>query len=321
MILAICSLLLTACGQIDDAESKPVTTTTTASESPTNMETLSAKEEKDTSEASTTTLKTSSQTVSSASSSTDTAVTTTKKSGSSNANGNSNQGQNNSVQNNNGQGNNHQENNHPAQNDPQPDNSPSNEPQSNNGTEQNNRPSDNNQNNDPSPPATTAKPVVTNPPTTTTPKPQTTVPQTEPPEVVIEDTTNLQSVLNYVNSLGRTTDEYYNIGAVLGHDGSDYGKVEAVYNWIRGNVSGNCQVFSVATMYACKGVGLECRYAFFSPDDWYGHMANLVCVEGTWYVFDTQSGRFLKSDKYGEITRIFDENDNTIDISISESAY
>ena len=156
---------------------------------------------------------------------------------------------------------------------------------------------------------------MTNPPTTT-PKPQ-----TEPPEDIIEDTTSLQSVLNYVNSLGRTTDEYYNIGAGLGHDGSDYGKAEAVYNWIRGNVSGNCQVFSAATMYACKGVGLECRYAFFSQDAWYGHMANLVCVEGTWYVFDTQGGRFLKSDKYGEITRIFDENDNTIEISISESAY
>ena len=174
----------------------------------------------------------------------------------------------------------------------------------------------NNQSSDNKPQTTTAKPAVTNPPTTTTPKPQ-----TEPPEDIIEDTTSLQSVLNYVNSLGRTTDEYYNIGAGLGHNGSDYGKAEAVYNWIRGNVSGNCQVFSAATMYACKGVGLECRYAFFSPDAWYGHMANLVCVEGTWYVFDTQDGRFLKSDKYGEITRIFDENDNTIEISISESAY
>ncbi|MCT6522028.1 transglutaminase domain-containing protein, partial [Ruminococcus bicirculans] len=263
----------------------------------------SAKEEKDTSEAATTTFKTSSQTVSETSKPTNITVTTTKKSGSSNANGNSNQGQNN-----NGQENNYQ----PAQNNPQPDNSPSNDPQSNNGAEQNNTPS---------PPLTTAKPSVTNPPTTTTTKPQTTVPQTEPPEVVIEDTTNLQSVLNYVNSLGRTTDEYYNIGAGLSHDGSDYGKAEAVYNWIQNNVSGNCQVFSVATMYACKGIGLECRYAFFSPDDWYGHMANLVNVDGAWYVFDTQGGRFLKSDKYGDITRIFDESDITIDISVSESAY
>ena len=305
-ILAICSLLLTACGQIDDTESKVETTTTTVSESTTDTETSSAKEEKDTSEATTTTRK-NSQTVSSSSKPTGTTVTTTQKFSSLNANGNSNQRQNNAVQNNNGQ-----VNYQPEQNNQQPDNN-----QSNNGAQQNNQSSDNKpQNNNPSPPVTTAKPAVTNPPTTTTPKPQ-----TEPPEDIIEDTTSLQSVLNYVNSLGRTTDEYYNIGAGLGHNGSDYGKAEAVYNWIRGNVSGNCQVFSAATMYACKGVGLECRYAFFSPDAWYGHMANLVCVEGTWYVFDTQGGRFLKSDKYGEITRIFDENDNTIEISISESAY
>lgn len=307
-ILAICSLLLTACGQIDDTESKSETTTAIASESTAGedtAETSSAKEEKSTSEATTTTRK-NSQTVSSSSKPTGTTVTTTQKFSSLNANGNSNQRQNNAVQNNNGQ-----VNYQPEQNNQQPDNN-----QSNNGAQQNNQSSDNKpQNNNPSPPVTTAKPAVTNLPTTT-PKPQ-----TEPPEDIIEDTTSLQSVLNYVNSLGRTTDEYYNIGAGLGHNGSDYGKAEAVYNWIRGNVSGNCQVFSAATMYACKGVGLECRYAFFSPDAWYGHMANLVCVEGTWYVFDTQGGRFLKSDKYGEITRIFDENDNTIEISISESAY
>ena len=310
-ILAICSLLLTACGQIDDTESKSETTTAIASESTAGedtAETSSAKEEKDTSEATTTTKK-SSQTVSSSSKPTNTEVTAAKISGSSNANGNSNQGQNNAVQNNNGQ-----ENYQPVQNSQQTYNSPPDNNQSNNGAQQNNQSSDNKSQ------TTTTKPAVTNPPTTT-PKPQTTVPQTEPQEDIIEDTTSLQSVLNYVNSLGRTTDEYYNIGAGLDHNGSDYGKAEAVYNWIRGNVSGNCQVFSVATMYACKGVGLECRYAFFSPDAWYGHMANLVCVEGPWYVLDTQGGRFLKSDKYGEITRIFDENDNTIDISISESAY
>ena len=307
LILILCAVFLSACGNAAETAERSVSVDTSAVSQTTTAVTVSAvtsaKEEKGTSEAATTTFKTSSQTVSETSKPTDITVTTTKKSGSSNANGNSNQGQNN-----NGQENNYQ----PAQNNPQPDNSPSNDPQSNNGAEQNNTPS---------PPLTTAKPSVTNPPTTTTTKPQTTVPQTEPPEVVIEDTTNLQSVLNYVNSLGRTTDEYYNIGAGLSHDGSDYGKAEAVYNWIQNNVSGNCQVFSVATMYACKGIGLECRYAFFSPDDWYGHMANLVNVDGAWYVFDTQGGRFLKSDKYGDITRIFDESDITIDISVSESAY
>ena len=314
MVISIfCAVFLTACGNVSksaESENSSVTSQTTVT-AIVSAET-SAKEEKDTSEAATTTFKTSSQTVSETSKPTNITVTTTKKSDPSGYSGNSSQGQNNSVQNNNGQENNYQ----PEQNSQQTYNSPSDNNQSNNGAQQNNQSSDNKpQNNNPSPPVTTAKPAVTNPPTTT-PKPQ-----TEPPEDIIEDTTSLQSVLNYVNSLGRTTDEYYNIGAGLGHNGSDYGKAEAVYNWIRGNVSGNCQVFSAATMYACKGVGLECRYAFFSPDAWYGHMANLVCVEGTWYVFDTQGGRFLKSDKYGEITRIFDENDNTIEISISESAY
>ena len=267
-ISILCTVMLTACGNVSESTKRAETSDVSQTTTTLTTSAATAKEEKDTSETATT-IK-SSQRVSENSKPTGTTVTTTKKSGSSNANGNSNQGQNN-----NGQENNYQ----PVQNDPQPDNSPSDNNRSNNGAEQNN---------DPTPPTTTAKPAVTNPPTTTTPKPQITVPQTEPPEVVIEDTTNLQSVLNYVNSLGRSIDEYYNIGAGLSHDGSDYGKAEAVYNWIRDNVSGNCQVFSVATMYACKGIGLECRYAFFSPDDWYGHMANLVNVGGAWYVFDTQ---------------------------------
>ena len=269
-ISILCTVMLTACGNVSESTKRAETSDVSQTTTTLTTSAATAKEEKDTSETATT-IK-SSQRVSENSKPTGTTVTTTKKSGSSNANGNSNQGQNN-----NGQENNYQ----PVQNDPQPDNSPSDNNRSNNGAEQNN---------DPTPPTTTAKPAVTNPPTTTTPKPQITVPQTEPPEVVIEDTTNLQSVLNYVNSLGRSIDEYYNIGAGLSHDGSDYGKAEAVYNWIRDNVSGNCQVFSVATMYACKGIGLECRYAFFSPDDWYGHMANLVNVGGAWYVFDTQGG-------------------------------
>ena len=302
-ISILCTVMLTACGNVSESTKRAETSDVSQTTTTLTTSAATAKEEKDTSETATT-IK-SSQRVSETSKPTDITVTTTKKSDPSGYSGNSSQGQNNSAQNNNGQENNYQ----PVQNDSQPDNLPSDNNRSNNGAEQNNRPSDNKpQNNDPTPPTTTAKPQIT-------------VPQTEPPEVVIEDTTNLQSVLNYVNSLGRTTDEYYNIGAGLSHDGSDYGKAEAVYNWIRDNVSGNCQVFSVATMYACKGIGLECRYAFFSSDDWYGHMANLVNVSGAWYVFDTQGGRFLKSDKYGDITQIFDENDNTIELSVSESAY
>lgn len=279
-ILAICSLLLTACGQIDDTESKVGTTTAIASESTAGedtAETSSAKEEKNTSEATTTTRK-NSQTVSSSSKPTGTTVTTTQKFSSLNANGNSNQRQNNAVQNNNGQ-----VNYQPEQNNQQPDNN-----QSNNGAQQNNQSSDNKpQNNNPSPPVTTAKPAVTNPPTTTTPKPQTEPPAPEPTE----------------------EERYMGIGRNLLHDGSDYSKAEAVYNWMTENGSGTCVNYSYKTYLICQGIGLDC-YACWTDSGIYGHVANIVKVDGIWYVLDTQAGAFLDYN-YG-FTEVDDIDENHI---------
>lgn len=279
-ILAVCSLLLTACGQIDDTESKVGTTTAIASESTAGedtAETSSAKEEKNTSEATTTTRK-NSQTVSSYSKPTGTTVTTTQKFSSLNANGNSNQRQNNAVQNNNGQ-----VNYQPEQNNQQPDNN-----QSNNGAQQNNQSSDNKpQNNNPSPPVTTAKPAVTNPPTTTTPKPQTEPPAPEPTE----------------------EERYMGIGRNLLHDGSDYSKAEAVYNWMTENGSGTCVNYSYKTYLICQGIGLDC-YACWTDSGIYGHVANIVKVDGIWYVLDTQAGAFLDYN-YG-FTEVVDIDENHI---------
>ena len=279
-ILAVCSLLLTACGQIDDTESKVGTTTAIASESTAGedtAETSSAKEEKNTSEATTTTRK-NSQTVSSSTKPTGTTVTTTQKFSSLNANGNSNQRQNNAVQNNNGQ-----VNYQPEQNNQQPDNN-----QSNNGAQQNNQSSDNKpQNNNPSPPVTTAKPAVTNPPTTTTPKPQTEPPAPEPTE----------------------EERYMGIGRNLLHDGSDYSKAEAVYNWMTENGSGTCVNYSYKTYLICQGIGLDC-YACWTDSGIYGHVANIVKVDGIWYVLDTQAGAFLDYN-YG-FTEVVDIDENHI---------
>lgn len=279
-ILAVCSLLLTACGQIDDTESKVGTTTAIASESTAGedtAETSSAKEEKNTSEATTTTRK-NSQTVSSSSKPTGTTVTTTQKFSSLNANGNSNQRQNNAVQNNNGQ-----VNYQPEQNNQQPDNN-----QSNNGAQQNNQSSDNKpQNNNPSPPVTKAKPAVTNPPTTTTPKPQTEPPAPEPTE----------------------EERYMGIGRNLLHDGSDYSKAEAVYTWMTENGSGTCVNYSYKTYLLCQGIGLDC-YACWTDSGIYGHVANIVKVDGIWYVLDTQAGAFLDYN-YG-FTEVVDIDENHI---------
>lgn len=282
LILILCAVFLSACGNAAETAERSVSVDTSAVSQTTTAVTVSAvtsaKEEKDTSEATTTTFKTSSQTVSETSKPTNITVTTTKKSDPSGYSGNSGQGQNNSAQNNNGQENNHQ----PVQNDPQPDNSPSDNNRSNNGAEQNNRPSDNKpQNNDPTPPTTTAEPAVTNPPDTTT-KPQTTTAlQTQPPLPVPTE-----------------EERYMDIGRSLSHNGSDYSKAEAVYNWMTENGSGTCVNYSWQTYYLCKGTGLEC-YLAWTPSKLYGHVANVVKVNGTWFVLDTQGQGFLLNNDCG----------------------
>ena len=270
LILILCAVFLSACGNAAETAERSVSVDTSAVSQTTTAVTVSAvtsaKEEKDTSETATT-IK-SSQRVSENSKPTGTTVTTTKKSDPSGYSGNSSQGQNNSAQNNNGQENNYQ----PVQNDSQPDNLPSDNNRSNNGAEQNN---------DPTPPTTTAKPAVTNPPDTTT-KPQTTkVPQTQPPlPVPIEE------------------ERYMDIGRSLSHNGSDYSKAEAVYNWMTENGSGTCVNYSWQTYYLCKGTGLEC-YLAWTPSKLYGHVANVVKVNGTWFVLDTQGQGFLLNNDCG----------------------
>ena len=296
VISILCAVFLSGCGNVSESaerENSSVASQTTTAVTVSAV--TSAKEEKDTSEATTTTFKTSSQTVSETSKPTNITVTTTKKSDPSGYSGNSSQGQNNSAQNNNYQ---------PVQNNPQPDNSPSNDPQSNNSEEQNYRPSYNNQNNTPSPPVTTAKPAVTNPTTTTAPKPQTTVPQTEPPAP--EPTEE---------------ERYMDIGRNLSHDDSDYGKAEAVYNWMTENGSGTCVNFSWQTYYLCKGTGLEC-YLAWTPSKLYGHVANVVKVNGTWFVLDTQGQGFLLNNDCG-FSEIIDIDESYVSVAdlISNQRY
>ena len=277
-ISILCTVMLTACGNVSESTKRAETSDVSQTTTTLTTSAATAKEEKDTSEATTTTFKTSSQTVSETSKPTNITVTTTKKSDPSGYSGNSSQGQNNSAQNNNGQENNYQ----PVQNDPQPDNSPSDNNRSNNGAEQNNRPSDNKpQNNDPTPPTTTAEPAVTNPPDTTT-KPQTTTAlQTQPPLPVPTE-----------------EERYMDIGRSLSHNGSDYSKAEAVYNWMTENGSGTCVNYSWQTYYLCKGTGLEC-YLAWTPSKLYGHVANVVKVNGTWFVLDTQGQGFLLNNDCG----------------------
>ena len=304
-------MLLSGCGQTDDAGFKPETVTATASESSADTNStnsISAKEEKDTSEAATTALKTSSHTVSSVSKPTGTTATTTRKSGSSNVNGNSNQ-----VQNNNGQGNNHQENNQPAQNDPQPDNSPSDNNQSNNGTEQNNRPADNNQNNTSSPTVTAAKPTATKPvtakpQTTTTLKPQTKPSAPEPDEQVVDMDALTDQVWAFIEYYPIDFNNMYKQGKTFG--GSDFDKAVSILEYANDLGGRNCIEYALNAYFLYQGAGLECAITFASLNEWYGHVANVVKIDGTWYEFDASARKY--TDNLYFVVKAFDIYENEI---------
>ena len=64
------------------------------------------------------------------------------------------------------------------------------------------------------------------------------------------------------------------------------------------NGSGTCVNYSWQTYYLCKGTDLEC-YLAWTPSKLYGHVANVVKVNGTWFVLDTQGQGFLLNNDCG----------------------
>ena len=268
-ISILCTVMLTACGNVSESTKRAETSDVSQTTTTLTTSAATAKEEMDTSET-TTTIKMSSQTVSSSSKLTDTEVTAFKKSGTLNTGDNSVQEHNNAVQGNN----------QAVQN-----NTPSNNSQDNNLAEQNAQPSNEKPQNvtqsTTAKPSASAVPAVTNPPVTTTKPQTTTVPQTQPPLPVPTE-----------------EERYMDIGRSLSHNGSDYSKAEAVYNWMTENGSGTCVNYSWQTYYLCKGTGLEC-YLAWTPSKLYGHVANVVKVNGTWFVIDTQGQGFLLNNDCG----------------------
>ena len=153
--------------------------------------------------------------------------------------------------------------------------------------------------------------ITAKPKATTTAKAVTTTTTTEEIEYVeIEDVTSLKTMVENLEETDTPPKYYENIGKSLKHDGTDYGKAAAVYKWMRANGWGSCVYYSMETYFVCKGIGLECAYAFATKNDWYGHTYNVVKVNGTWFVLDTQGKSFLENSEY--CTRMFDGNDNDL---------
>ena len=102
--------------------------------------------------------------------------------------------------------------------------------------------------------------------------PVTTVQQTAPPIAVTEPITEPK--------------------LLLPNDGTDYGKAKAVYEYMRQNGSGTCVNHACMTYELCCDNGLQCCLVW-TDAGMYGHAANIVNVDGIWYVLDTEGGYFL----------------------------
>ena len=79
---------------------------------------------------------------------------------------------------------------------------------------------------------------------------------------------------------------------LLPNDGTDYGKAKAVYEYMRQNGSGTCVNHACMTYELCCDNGLQCCLVW-TDAGMYGHAANIVNVDGIWYVLDTEGGYFL----------------------------
>ena len=87
------------------------------------------------------------------------------------------------------------------------------------------------------------------------------------------------------------------------------------------NGGGTCVQYAYQTYEMCCQYGLECYFAW-TENQLYGHVANVVRIDGVWYVLDTQAGCFLTENMCG-FTEIVDANESYIasaDI-ISETRY
>lgn len=94
------------------------------------------------------------------------------------------------------------------------------------------------------------------------------------------------------------------------YDISDYEKAAEIYEYMTVNGGGTCVQYSYQTYEMCQEYGLECYFAW-TENQLYGHVANVVRIDGVWYVLDTQAGCFLTENMCG-FTEIVDANESYI---------
>ncbi|MBE6874740.1 MAG: hypothetical protein E7493_12680 [Ruminococcus albus] len=154
-------------------------------------------------------------------------------------------------------------------------------------------------------PVVTAAPPQTTTTTTTTqyvPEPE---PQPEPEPVQSNSIVDLDrtddQMWSFLVFYPINYDELYRVGQNLEYDGTEYGRARAVCQYAYNLGGENCIEHALNAYFIAQGAGLECYIARSSKYDWYGHVANVININGNYYLMEPQANIAVAPDTYAQM--------------------
>lgn len=164
--------------------------------------------------------------------------------------------------------------------------------------------------------------------TTSTTVVTTIVTQPPAPQSVVDLSRVSDQIWLFFTEYGIAYDELYTAGTGLYHDGTDYGKAKAVCEYAYNLGGQNCIEYALNAYFLAKGAGLECYIARSSLYDWYGHVGNVVRLDGKWYYMEPQGNIVGSPQIYATgaaypdgLDIVTDIYENRIQVTISDEWY
>ena len=156
----------------------------------------------------------------------------------------------------------------------------------------------------------TSPTVVTTISTTTTTPESTTQTTTAPPQTVDMNDLSPQMWV-FLTEYGIDHDALFKKGQ--GYGGSELDRAAAALAHAHAIGGRNCIEYALNAYFLYDGAGLDCGIAFASYDGWYGHVVNVVKIDGIWREFDASAGKY--ADNTASIIEVFDLYENRIQLN------
>lgn len=123
--------------------------------------------------------------------------------------------------------------------------------------------------------------------------------------------------------------DLYHIGKTFG--GTDYEKAVTVCQYAYDLGGHSCIEYALNAYFLAKGAGLECYIARSTKYDWYGHVANIIRLDGKYYYMEPQGNIVGSPHTYAAggngvsypngLDMVTDIYDNRVYVTISDEWY